>query len=57
LTIYDISGKKIHKLKLQNLIYGKNNIQLPVKDLKNGLYLVTINLEGEVYTKQLVVSQ
>ena len=57
MTIYDISGKKIHKLKLQNLIYGKNNIQLPVKDLKNGLYLVTINLEGEVYTKQLVVSQ
>jgi len=57
LIIYDISGKKINNMKLQNLIYGKNNIQLPVKDLKNGLYLVTINLEGEVYTKQLVVSR
>ena len=33
---------------------GGNSIQLDVEDLKSGIYFVSLNIDGEVISKQII---
>lgn len=56
IQVYDITGRKLKSLKF-NTIKGNNNIRLDVKDLNNGIYLITVlPEEGYKITKKCIIN-
>jgi len=54
ILIYDELGRIVRKMKKIEFQQGSNSIQLDVKDLKSGIYFVSLNIDGEVISKQIV---
>jgi len=54
LHIQDIAGKSIKSIPLE-LSQGDNVINLPLEDLRNGIYIYTLAWGKAVYSKQFVV--
>ena len=52
--IYDELGRIVKKMKKVEFKQGSNSIQLDVEDLKTGIYFVSLNIDGEVISKQIV---
>ena len=52
-TLYTEIGKKI-KTGKQKLIVGINQINLDLEKLKSGIYFVSLEIDGEIVTKQIV---
>jgi len=52
--IYDELGRIVKEIKNIEFKQGGNSIQLDVKDLSSGIYFVSLNIEGEVISKQIV---
>lgn len=55
-TIYDRIGKQVISSK-QNIRQGKNIILLNMVSLSNGIYLVSIELEGTKKTQRIVINR
>ncbi len=51
LSITDINGRIVKEAILQNLKTGENLIELPVDDLRSGLYILTISKQYEIFFK------
>jgi hypothetical protein len=45
-SVCDISGKVVASMGLQSLVAGGNAIVVPVADLNNGLYILTVVSNG-----------
>jgi hypothetical protein len=54
LQLYDELGKLVKRIKKDNFTIGNNKIQLEIGNLKSGIYFVSLTIEGEVFTKQIV---
>jgi|TARA_B110000196_G_scaffold11604_1_gene9570 hypothetical protein len=52
-TLYTALGKQI-KTGKQKLIAGANQINLDLEKLKSGIYFVSLEIDGEIVTKQIV---
>jgi hypothetical protein len=52
--IYDELGRIVRKMKKIEFQQGSNSIQLDVEDLKTGIYFVSLNIDGELISKQIV---
>lgn len=55
LSIYDITGRMVKDMQLNQLNIGENNIELNVNDLQTGTYIVTLQLNNKVVTQKLMV--
>ena len=53
--LFDISGTKIHELVHETQMSGEYEIQLDVKDLPDGLYLVRVQVGNSIQYKKLLV--
>ena len=54
LQIYDELGKLVKVIKKDKYKIGDDQIQLKIGDLKSGIYFVSLSIEGEVFTRQIV---
>ena len=50
----DELGKKVKATHLYNGIKGGNNIQLDLFNLKSGIYFVSLTIDGEQFTQQII---
>jgi type IX secretion system substrate protein len=55
LSVYDITGRMVKEMNLENLAFGINNIELDVTTIQTGTYIVTLNLNSKVYTHKLMI--
>ena len=53
-VIYDESGRVVKEIQKSKFKTGNNSIQLDVEDLKSGIYFVSLNIDGEVVSKQII---
>jgi len=54
ILIYDELGRIVKKIKKNELNAGGNSVQIDVEGLKSGIYFVSLNIDGEVISKQIV---
>ena len=54
IVIYDELGRRIGNEYKQELSFGKNIIQLDIIDSKSGIYFVSLNIDGNIITKQII---
>jgi len=54
LQLYDELGKLVKRIKKDNYKIGKNKIQIEIGDLKSGIYFLSLSIEGEIFTKQIL---
>ena len=54
INVIDELGKKIKSTDLYYGIQGANSVQLDLTNLKSGIYFVSLNVDGKVFTKQIV---
>jgi len=54
LQLYDELGKLVKVIKKDNYKIGNNKIQLEIVDFKSGIYFVSLNVDGKVFTRQIV---
>ena len=54
LQLYDELGKLVQKVKKEKYKMGNNKIQLEMGNLKSSIYFVSLNVDGEVFTRQIV---
>ena len=54
LQFYDELGKLVKGIRKDNYKIGSNKIQLEIGSLKSGIYFVSLNVDGEVFTRQIV---
>ena len=52
--VYDELGRIVRTIKKLEFKQGSNNIQLDVEGLKRGIYFVSLNIDGEVISEQIV---
>ena len=52
-TLYNELGKSILKGK-QKLYNGENSIGINLKNVKNGVYFVSLEVDGKIITKQII---
>ena len=52
--VYDITGKAVIKLSIENL---QSNFILNTQQLANGIYLLKVDLAKESFAKQLIISK
>jgi len=52
--IYDELGRKVGEEHNQKLYFGTNAIQLNISDYRPGIYFVSLNIEGNSVTKQII---
>ena len=56
--VYDVLGNKIETLannESQNI--GKHSLEFDAKNHAAGIYLVTVNIGGQAYTKRIVLTK
>ena len=54
LQLYDELGKSVKRIRKDNYKIGSNKIQLEIGSLNSGIYFVSLNVDGEVFTRQIV---
>tara|TARA_B100000795_G_scaffold229428_1_gene186518 strand:+ start:6 stop:1019 length:1014 start_codon:yes stop_codon:yes gene_type:complete len=54
ILIYDELGKLVKRINKGQYKIGDNKIQLEIGNLKTGVYFVTLNIEGEVFARQII---
>ncbi|MBC8511058.1 MAG: T9SS type A sorting domain-containing protein [Cryomorphaceae bacterium] len=54
INVIDELGKKVKATHLYNGIKGGNNIQLDLFNLKSGIYFVSLTIDGEQFTQQII---
>jgi hypothetical protein len=54
LYIYDELGKVVKSVKRNKYNVGNNTIQLELDNLQAGIYFVSLRVDGEVFTKQII---
>lgn len=54
LHVYDELGKLVKVVKQNKYNKGDNKIQLAIDNLKSGIYFVSLKVDGELFTKQIV---
>ena len=54
LNIFDELGKKVKLTDSYNGIIGENSIQLDFTNVKQGIYFVSLSIEGQQFTKQII---
>jgi len=54
--VSDITGKTVIKFSENNLIIGKHEQTFNVADLPKGTYLLTMEMNGKKYTKQVLIA-
>ena len=54
INVIDELGKKVKATHLYNGIQGGNNIQLDLLNLKSGIYFVSLTIDGEQFTQQII---
>jgi len=54
IQVCDELGKLVRVDKRNKYNKGNNKIQLAIDNLKSGIYFVSLNIDGEVFTKQLI---
>ena len=54
INVIDELGKKVKATHLYNGIKGVNNIQLDLFNLKSGIYFVSLTIDGEQFTQQII---
>lgn len=54
ISVFDITGKSVYKKEI-SATAGKNNIEVPVSLLQNGMYFATINIGNSKATVKLMV--
>jgi hypothetical protein len=52
--IYDELGRKVGEERDQKLYFGENVIQLNIADYQPGIYFVSLSIEGNTVTKQII---
>jgi len=57
LNLYNATGQMAAKVYNGTLTAGMQKISLPVQNLNNGLYFITIYCEGHSYTQKIVIAQ
>ncbi len=55
LTIYDLSGRKILSVFKGNILSGKQEIQLDVKDFSKGIYIAEIGTSSHSFKTKLII--
>ncbi len=53
-VIYDELGRKVGNEYKQKLYFGTNTIELDIIDLKSGIYFVSLYIDGNIMTKQII---
>lgn len=57
IAVYDVLGNKIETLtNSENQTSGKHAVDFNSKDHAKGIYLVTVNIDGQLYTKRIVLN-
>ena len=54
ILIYDDLGRIVKRVNRNNYQMGANSIQVDVQGLKSGIYFVSLSIDGEVFTKQII---
>ncbi len=57
INLYNATGQMAAKVYNGTLTAGMQKISLPVQNLNNGLYFITIYCEGHSYTQKIVIAQ
>ena len=52
--LYDELGRRIGKKYNEKVYFGNNNIQIDVADFKSGIYFVSLKIDEDVITKQII---
>ena len=53
-SVYDALGRQVMKIKQNQGIIGNNKITLDLTRLENGIYFVTLNINNNTITKQII---
>jgi hypothetical protein len=53
-TVYDLQGKKIKEILTES---NSNDIEVPLKELKSGYYIVVAKYKNEVVTKKIYITE
>jgi hypothetical protein len=54
LQLYDELGKLVKRIKKGNYTIGNNKIQLEMGNLKSGIYFITLSIDEEQFTQQII---
>jgi len=57
IAVFDILGKNISNLYKGEMMGGRNNIQLNVSELNEGIYFVKLQMNNQVITKKIMVTK
>jgi hypothetical protein len=56
LSLYDLSGKEIMQLN-EDLLVGTTQVQMPVSDLPNGVYMLILSTEKGLLQEKLIIQK
>lgn len=56
-NLYNVTGQIAAKIYDGTLGSGMQKLTIPVQNLNNGIYFVTINCEGNSYTKRMIIAK
>ena len=54
LELYDAMGRLVNSKKLNNLVSGANEIQLPFSNLDAGWYLIVVKSQEKIITNRFL---
>ena len=55
LFLYDLNGKILSKMGPINLITGNNDLNIPIKELSEGIYFINLKTKNESQNKKFMV--